>query len=157
MQPKKNERIPKKRIIILIVTVFVAAFIFVQSMLPKSVSARESDWVTDRVLNPALAVFGLGPFTYNAVRKTAHVAEFFLLELLLVFCFRGRTAVAFGTGYLAAFLDESIQLLSDRGAMIADVWIDLIGVSAGLLLGVVLLRGITADRRTGHVIRRRMV
>ena len=145
MQPKKSERIPKKRIIILIVTVFVVAFIFVQSMLPKSVSARESDWVTDRVLNPALAVFGLGPLTHNAVRKTAHVAEFFLLELLLVFCFRGRTAVAFGTGYLAAFLDESIQLLSDRGATIADVWIDLIGVSAGLLLGVVLLRG---SRRT---------
>ena len=145
MQPKKNERIPKKRIIILIVTVFVVAFIFVQSMLPKSVSARESDWVTDRVLNPTLAVFGLGPLAHNAVRKTAHVAEIFLLELLLVFCFRGRTAVAFGTGYLAAFLDESIQLFSDRGAMIADVWIDLIGVSAGLLLGVVLLRG---SRRT---------
>lgn len=37
-------------------------------------------------------------------------------------------------GHSVAFIDESIQLLSGRRAMIQDVWIDLTGVAAGFLL-----------------------
>ena len=49
----------------------------------------------------------------------------------------------FFTGFAAAFLDESIQLFSDRGAEIRDVWIDLIGVASGVLIGFLIWRWYT--------------
>ena len=35
-------------------------------------------------------------------------------------------------GLLAAFLDETLQLFSGRGSMVADVWLDFAGVVFGV-------------------------
>ena len=115
-------------------------FIFVQSVLPKSVSSDESGWLLEHVLNPIAKRLGLRPFSNQTVRKIAHVIEFLVLSGLLVFCFCGRIAVSGGVSFLTAFLDESIQLLSGRGAQITDVWIDLIGVAVGTALGFLILK-----------------
>ena len=37
-------------------------------------------------------------------------------------------------GLTAAFIDETIQIFSGRGAAIADVWIDLAGFTTGFLI-----------------------
>lgn len=131
-------RIPARRIILWIITGAVLAFIFTQSLFPQSLSAEESGWLTEKVLNPLLQSFGMQPLSQQTVRKLAHVFEFTVLSLLLSLCFYGNPVKSAGLGFTAAFLDESIQLLSGRGAQITDVWIDLIGVAAGTLIGLLI-------------------
>jgi len=135
MQPAEHKPIKAKRIILLTVTVLVAAFIFTQSLLPRSVSAGESGWFAEHIVNPLLRFVGIRAQGDHIARKIAHVAEFAALAFLLVFCLRGNILYSAAAGFLAGFLDETLQIFSDRGAMIADVWIDLIGVSIGILVG----------------------
>lgn len=138
MQQAERKQISVKRIVLLIMTALMIAFIFVQSVLPMDISSEESGWLTEHILNPVLNLLGLGSLSNQVVRKIAHITEFTVLAALLLFCFRDRIVKSAGTGFLVAFLDESIQLLSDRGALISDVWIDLIGVAIGTLLGFLL-------------------
>lgn len=140
MQRAEGKRLSHKRIALLIVTGLVLVFIFGQSLLPQSISAEESGWLTDHIVKPVLRLIGIELHGDSAVRKFAHAAEFTTLSVLLVFCFYGQIMKSAGVGFTAAFLDESIQLLSGRGALISDVWIDLIGVAAGSLLGYLLFR-----------------
>lgn len=140
MRRVKDGRLSGKRIALLIATGLTLVFIFGQSMLPQSVSAEESGWLTENVLNPVLDLLGIGPLTHHMVRKIAHVTEFAILSMLLTLCFRGQIVKSAGAGFAAAFLDESIQLLSGRGASITDVWIDLIGVAIGSVLGFLIVQ-----------------
>ncbi len=138
-----TRRVPPRRIVLWIMTVLMLAFIFGQSLLPQDVSAEESGWILNNILNPALNALGLGPLSHHTTRKLAHVAEFTALSALLVFCFRGSFAKAFSGGFVTAFLDESLQLLTARGAQLQDVWIDLIGVLSGVLIGLLVRRLLT--------------
>lgn len=142
MQRGKDVRLSGKRIVLLIVTALTVVFIFGQSFLPKRVSTGESGWVEDSILDPIFRFFGMEPPDDHIVRKIAHIAEFAVLSVLLVFCFRGQIARSAGVAFCTAFLDESIQLLTDRGALISDVWIDLIGIAIGTLIGFLLLKAI---------------
>lgn len=135
-----------KRIALLIATGLMLLFIFVQSLLPQSVSAEESGWFTDKVIDPLLGLLGLPPASHHTIRKLAHVAEFAILSLLLALCFHGKIGRSAGAGFAAAFADESIQLLSGRGASVADIWIDLIGIAIGSFVGYLIVR--TMRRRT---------
>ena len=128
---------PKKRIVLLIVTALVILFIFGQSILPQSVSADESGWVLNKLINPLFNLFGLKPMTHHAARKLAHVLEFTVLAFLLVPLWNS-VPKAFFSGFTVAFLDESLQLLTARGAQLQDVWIDLLGVALGTLLAWLL-------------------
>ena len=135
-----------RRRLLLIATGLVLLFIFVQSLLPEGVSAGESGWFSEHILNPITAFFGLGPVSHQIVRKLAHIFEFTVLSALLALSCRGRVIKSFGFGFLFAFLDESTQLLSGRGAQLSDVWIDLIGVALGTLLGLLLWKAIRSQR-----------
>ena len=147
MRQDEAKRISGKRIVLLTVTGLAIAFIFVQSLLPKSVSAGESGWLADHMVNPFLRLFGVDLFGDHIARKIAHVAEFSVLAFLLIFCFRGQIAKSAGAGFLMAFLDESLQLLSDRGALISDVWIDLIGIAIGIMFGVLIRKAMLYHRK----------
>ena len=147
MRQDEAKRIPYQRIVLLIVTGLVIVFIFVQSLLPKSISAGESGWLADHMVNPFLRLFGVDLFGDQIARKIAHVTEFSVLAFLLIFCFRGQIAKSAGTGFLTAFLDESLQLLSDRGALISDVWIDLIGIAIGIMFGVLIRKAMLYHRK----------
>ncbi len=130
----------KKRIALAIVAILILAFIWGQSMLPARNSAAESGWLRGRIINPLLALVGLGPVSSYTVRKTAHVAEFFALSVFVALFFRGSVPRAFPVCFAAAFLDETIQIFSGRSAQLKDVWIDLIGIVLGLALGWALAR-----------------
>ena len=93
-----------------------------------------------KIINPLLKLVGLGPVSSHTVRKAAHVAEFFLLSLFTALFLRRRALLAFPVCFAAAFLDETIQLFSDRGAQVQDVWIDLIGIAVGTALGWAIRR-----------------
>lgn len=123
------------------------AFIWGHSCMPISESAAESGRVT-RWLAPLLEiVVGKGNVTDHLVRKLAHFTEFAALGAQLLLLRRERSRIAsvrsIELGFLAAFLDESIQLLSSRGAQIADVWLD----TAGVVFGVALVHIINIIRR----------
>ena len=148
MRQDEYTRLSGKRIALLIVTGLMLAFIFGQSMLPQSVSAEESGWLTDNVLNPLLNLLGFGPVTNHTVRKIAHVTEFAILSVLLTLCCRGRFIKSVSIGFVAAFLDESVQLWAGRGALISDVWIDLIGIAIGSLIGLAVYRIIRCRKNT---------
>ncbi len=132
-----------KRIVFAVIALLLLLFIWGQSILPVSSSAAESGWLRSRIVNPLLKLAGIGSVSDHAVRKAAHIAEFLALSLFIVLFFRGRVVLAFPVCFVAAFLDETIQLFSDRGAQVMDVWIDLIGVMLGTIIGVALMR----DRR----------
>ncbi len=153
MQPAETnagmKRIAKHRLILLIVTAAMLLFIFIHSTLPKSVSLDESEELSESFLDPLFRLLGLEPLSQHTVRKVAHVFEFAVLSGLLVLCFRGHLIKTLSTGFLAAFLDESIQLLCGRGAEIADVWIDLIGIALGAAIGFFFRKAVIAVRRRG--------
>lgn len=51
--------------------------------------------------------------------------------------------------FTVAFLDESIQILSGRGSLISDIWVDLIGVVIGIVVGKVftIISGMKNERK----------
>ncbi len=130
----------KRRTILAVIAILVLLFIWGQSLLSVSDSATESGWLRDKLVNPMLRLIGLGPISNRTVRKLAHVAEFFMLSLFTTLFMRGRAAHAFLICFAVAFLDETIQLLSRRGASVRDVWIDLIGTAIGTALGWAITR-----------------
>ncbi len=116
-------------------------FIWGHSMMSPEDSSNESLWLL-QLLTPLLELFfGPGQVTHYLIRKLAHFAEFAALGFLLygnATCWTARRqwCMAGQLGLLAAFLDETIQIFSGRGAQIQDVWLDFSGVIAGILFGL---------------------
>lgn len=113
------------------------ALIWGNSTLPGGVSMELSDGFLALLSQglPALAVIGS-----ILIRKLAHFSEFACLGLLLGWLlspeggFRGFAAPAL-LGTLAACVDETIQhFVPGRESSLIDVWIDIFGVCAGILL-----------------------
>ena len=113
------------------------ALIWGNSTLPGGVSMELSDGFLALLSQglPALAVIGS-----ILIRKLAHFSEFACLGLLLGWLlspeggFRGFAAPAL-LGTLAACVDETIQRFGPgRESSLIDVWIDIFGVCAGILL-----------------------
>lgn len=124
-----------KRTVLILLAVMVLVLIWFQSVVPERRSDHESVWFTNEVINPLLAKLGYGAVSSIIVRKAAHVSEFFVLSFISLFVWKGRFVPSVYTGFTAAFLDESVQLVANRGALISDVWIDLIGVLSGAAVG----------------------
>ena len=77
-------------------------------------------------------------FLYQCIiRKCAHFTEFFALGLLLMALFGNHLwspAAAMAIAAAAAFADEGLQLLSDRGNSLQDVALDSAGAASAILL-----------------------
>ena len=133
--------------ILLLLLILLLLIIWGHSLTPRSVSSRESGLFTE-LLYPLLALFvGEEAVTDHLVRKLAHFTEFFALGLVLGLLVHqerkpGLPSFLFCVvmGQLAAFLDESIQILSGRGDRILDVWLDVSGAVSGILLALLFLR-----------------
>lgn len=125
----------KKLLIILLI--FILAFIWGHSCMSIARSREESSHVLE-FLKPFLELFvGEGNVTLHLVRKLAHFTEFAVLggvlALLLPLTWKGRLLGA-ACGLLTGFIDETIQIFSDRGDQISDVWLDFAGAFFGLLV-----------------------
>ena len=125
-------------------------FIFSNSMAVAQVSSASSGRVLQlmqaalrRLGHPALAQ----RLTMHFVRKLAHFCEYLLEGFLLMLCMRvySRHPLAHITvpmlgGVLTALTDETIQLYSPgRSSQVTDVWLDSVGVLAGILAALVLM------------------
>ena len=125
-------------------------FIFSNSMAVAQVSSASSGRVLTllqgalrRLGHPALAQ----RLTQHIVRKMAHFCEYMLEGFLLMLCMRvysrhplGHITVPMLGGVLTALTDETIQLYSPgRSSQVTDVWLDSVGVLAGILAALVLM------------------
>ena len=134
----------RKRILIVLL-VLILAFIWGNSCLPVRLSSRESGRIL-ALLRPILGpIVGPENVTDHLVRKLAHFTEFTALGLVLgLLVHSGRRPRVYTVssvlvwGLLAAFADESIQMLSDRGDQIIDVWLDFSGAALGTALSLLL-------------------
>ena len=142
------------RIIFTIALIVCILFIFHNSLEEGTISAARSQAVMQKI-NALLAKVHLGPLSQHTVRKLAHFAEFLLEGFLLMRCLRVYTKhfvrhVSWPLlgGLATALMDETIQLrIAGRTSSVVDVWIDFGGVTAGLLVALLLLlivRGITS-------------
>ena len=120
------------------------AFIFNNSLFSKDESGAQSGALA-RLLKPIFDPLDKLPFEEfeHIIRKAAHFSEFGLLGLecaLLAFHisrgFKIRDAVysAFAT-LLVADLDELLQLFTERGSRVSDVFIDFSGAVCGIAAG----------------------
>ena len=145
-------KLSKKSWILLVIGVCLLAFIWGHSMQNKAASAEESGRML-RILTPFLEiVVGKGNVTDHLVRKLAHFAEFSALGLDLLWLWKSLGMkryflLALNTGWLAAFLDESIQMFSDRGDQIIDVWLDFAGCVFGALVALLVSRVVNNKKR----------
>lgn len=125
-------------------------FIFTNSLKSRADSAHQSA-PAEGLLRRILVFFGFtgdaGRVAAIVVRKTAHVFEFFVLFLLLTLIFRAfiksvklRVAVCFVVSAACACIDESLQIVSERGASVKDVFIDCIGIACAACLYLLFLR-----------------
>ena len=135
--------------LLLAAIIIAIAFIWGHSLVPMDMSAQESGWITEHIIAPILALFGVDEVSNHLVRKFAHASEFLLLALLVCAYLRGSVIKGFYVCFTVAFLDESIQILSGRGSLISDIWVDLIGVVIGIVVGKVftIISGMKNERK----------
>lgn len=139
--------------LLLAAVIAIIAFIWVNSLDSPELSSEKSEQVT-AWLTPLLElIVGKDNVTEYLVRKIAHFGEFFLLSAALINLIVGRSR-AFRDALieclfltlLIAMVDETIQLFSDRGSQLKDVWLDFAGGSTGALL-TLLVRNAISTRK----------
>lgn len=143
-----------KRFVNILLAVLVClnlAFIWGNSLLDSQKSSEVSDRVVEVVQRVVETIakpreesqpLSVGVDLSFLVRKAAHMTEFCLLAVWLALITRGRGRVRCPlillAGMSTALIDETIQLFTGRGSMVADVWVDLIGFTVGLTVTAVL-------------------
>lgn len=134
------------RVIFTIALVACIAYIFRNSLQTGAESSLRSQAAMQAV-NETLGTIHLGPLSEHTVRKLAHFLEFTMEGFLLMLCLRVYTAHFVRhmswpllLGMSTALMDETIQLfIPNRTSMVTDVWIDMMGVVAGLLVALIIL------------------
>ncbi len=122
-----------------------AAYVF--SSFPETESGRQSAW-----LKEFLSRLTGWEWSELLLRKLAHLSEYTVIGL-----FAGAALIQLDWGVRdaallwalslpAAFLDETIQVVSGRGPAILDVWIDMAGAIIGSSL--VMLLSLVFRRRS---------
>lgn len=157
-KPYQNmeNKAPKRELFQLILKIMLCVtvlFIWGHSCLNKADSASESAWVVELIQRLVDGLKLHVTVSQHFVRKLAHFLEHALLGAeLTVWCIgvKGYTSVrelclhiwkAWIIVWGVGFMDETIQIFSNRGSAVADVWLDLFGGVCGSL-AVMLLYGL---------------
>ena len=138
-----NSTVKRTCAIALLILIFVLlAFIWSNSLMDK----RQSHLQSLAFLQFISSLFGSiskSGLTEAVLRKIAHFLEFFSLSVVITSIFRlfrpTSLQLIFNTlslGLIAAVIDESLQIISARGAMISDVLLDFCGVIAGTVFAL---------------------
>ena len=137
--PEKAKDIFK---IVLAVLIFcTVAFIIIQSCLPPDVSSDESEAVSGFLSSILPEGTWIYSFVTENTRKLAHFFEYgalgFELSVYTIVYLRKKQlyfAILSVGSLLLGLLDETIQIFSNRGPAIIDVWIDTAGFNVFLYL-----------------------
>ena len=134
-------------VLLLLAVLAALAFIWGNS-LDSAVESSLKSGRMRKLIQPLLELLvGQGNVTDHLVRKLAHFTEFAVLGALLLLltaaAFRVRLQSVVNCLFfltLAALTDETIQMFSDgRSSQLTDVWLDLSGAMAGILVGLFCL------------------
>lgn len=137
-----------KKVILLILGIAINLFIWYQSSLPAEVSGGKSDFVTEIVVDALDRVnIEVDKLTVGqAVRKLAHLTEFFFFGLIWCLFFltikppQKALFITFHYGAIVALTDEIIQhFVPGRAMLVTDVMIDLGGVTLALLICFIVI------------------
>lgn len=132
--------------LIKILIALTLAFIWVNSLMPRAESQAVSQGLLERIVELFRALgIHISPKSDHFLRKLAHFVEYGILgaEFSLLLHLRdkqgpqGFVNCAFA-GLSAAVMDESLQLISNRGSQIQDVLLDFCGYMVGLWLCAVI-------------------
>ncbi len=150
------------QILLIALIVCTLLFTFYQSSLPPEESAEVSDGVSEKLEPIIPSTTPTGKFVHLNIRKIAHFVEFATLgsEVALYVAFfigrgkgigRGKLCVM-GLSYLfalvVALLDETVQVFTDRGPSITDVWLDFLGFfSLSTIVYLIFIVGTLVLRR----------
>lgn len=133
-------------IVLLLCVLLTLCFIFGNSMASREASGAASDKINDIVSGVIESVTGkedtaVESFFVTYSRKIAHVIEFALLgfEIFLLIYFLRLSGVSVHlSGLLLSFLvasvDEGIQIVSGRGDLVSDIFIDASGYIGAYLV-----------------------
>ena len=122
---------------------FLVTLVFIWSNSLQSIPSSKAESLRiGEIIEPILEpIVGDGDVTDHLVRKMAHFVEFFALgcELIGLSLVRGQrgwktVGLCLFVGLIAASIDETIQIFSNRGAQVQDVLLDLAGVTFGVSL-----------------------
>jgi len=139
-----------KRTRVMIVCILIGltlTFIWGNSLISRFDSARESSLIVQVVADIANDIFGVQLDTTDdhAVRKLAHFAEYGILgtELSMLYILldkmtRSTVSDIMFAGLFCACVDEYLQVLSDRGSLLSDVFLDFSGVISGVMLVIII-------------------
>lgn len=128
------------RILLLVLIVLNVAFIFFQSTLSPEESVEKSDEVGDIIAEVIPPETPVGGYVQDNVRKIAHFVEFMMLGIwsalyvVLTIPTLKWCAISFPPALLCALLDESIQIFSERGPSVSDVWLDFLGFCSSAVI-----------------------
>lgn len=144
-----------KNVIVIILSLTVTAiliFIWGNSFMDRQQSHMRSEAVL-QVVEPI--VEAVAPLVNSSakellseklIRKCAHFLEFSALAASLTLLFRLRRPLSvqlvfncLSLGLMTAVADESIQILSNRGAMVQDILLDFCGVCTGCSLMLITI------------------
>lgn len=137
-----------KHLNLIIICILISAnlcFIWGNSLLDKTESGQVSSEVTEIVRPIFEPIFGNELFSGSLIRKLAHFVEFGILGGLLSllmnildskYGIRRKSMLPYLIlfGLVAAMIDETIQIFTERGSQVSDVWLDFAGVLSGFLL-----------------------
>lgn len=134
-------------VVSIILLLAILAFIFSNSLLPVALSKEKSLGVIE-IVKPLLQFFvGKEAVTDHLVRKIAHFTEFFVFGVvaILLCTLRRRTKLqnvvnCLSFGLATAVIDESLQMLTDRGPMVSDVLLDFSGVFFGVTITFIIYK-----------------
>ncbi len=143
--PSYTRRETVFQIVFLILLVLCVSFIFYNSFLSKASSRSISVKVTEQI-NKVTASVGVKPATDNTIRKIAHFIEFFALGIFMFGFSASRRKNKFINAVwcavislLVALTDETIQVFSNRGSSVKDVWLDAISSTAAVFIFYLIL------------------
>lgn len=129
--------------IIVALIVLTIGYIWLNSVKTQAESSESSERVYETIRGVADEVFGEGTveITHDGVRKFAHFfefaalgAEFCVLYILLKKQSFGSFLQLLPFGLYVAVIDEGIQILSDRGPEVRDIFIDYGGYLTAVLI-----------------------
>lgn len=134
------------RVIFTLALLVCVAYIFRNSLQTGAQSSLRSQAAMETV-NETLGWLHLGPLSEHTIRKLAHFLEFMMEGFLLMLCLRVYTArfvrhISWPLlgGLATAVMDETIQVfIPNRTSLVTDVWIDMLGVVAGIFVALVIL------------------
>ena len=167
MQKVSLYRSPWLRAIVILLCILLAAFIFVMSAEPATVSGERSTGIAARILAWIFPDLAAGEsdawlaavlLADRVLRKTAHFCVYAALGALLCLASLGFPAplrrhyrLPLGIGVLYAASDELHQaFVPGRGPAVGDVALDGVGVLFGIAVVLLLARRIWKKKKTNR-------